>query len=101
LRKHRIEPADAAVPAPVAGNQNDLIKFIIDERTREFALEGYRWFDMRRLSTDPLFANSVYTHTLYKQDGSTEVYTLNQPNRFVLKFPRNFTDANPDMPNNP
>lgn len=101
LREHRIPPADAAVPTPIANDQNNLIKFIIDERTREFAMEGHRWFDMRRLSLDPLFANTVYTHTLYKQDGSTEVYTLNQPNRFVLKFPRNFTDANPDMPNNP
>lgn len=109
LRKHRIKTTndqgdpidDALVPAAISGNQNDLIKFIIDERIREFAMEGYRWYDMRRLSLDPLFANNVYTHKMYNEDGSATTYTLNSPNRFVLRFPREFTDANPGMTDNP
>ncbi|WP_346318430.1 RagB/SusD family nutrient uptake outer membrane protein [Chitinophaga sp. YIM B06452] len=101
LRRHRMPVADAAVPAAIAGNQAALVKFIIEERIREFAMDGYRWFDMRRLSTDPLFAGTVYVHTMYNADGSTSVFTLPQPNRWVLKFPRFFTDANPDMPDNP
>jgi hypothetical protein len=101
LRKNRMPAASATVPAAIAGNQTALIKFIIDERTREFAAEGYRWFDMRRLSVDPLFAGAVYTHTMYNADGTTTVYTLKQPNRLVLRFPRNIADANPNMPNNP
>jgi hypothetical protein len=101
LRKNRMPAANASVPVAIAGNQTALIKFIIDERTREFAAEGYRWFDMRRLSVDPLFAGAVTTHTMYNADGTTMVYTLNQPNRLVLRLPRNITDANPTMPNNP
>ncbi len=101
LRKNRMPVVDAAVPAAIAGNQTNLIKFIIDERIREFALEGYRWFDMRRLSVDPLFAGINFTHTIYNADGTTTVYTLKQPNRLVLRFPRNISDANPDMENNP
>jgi hypothetical protein len=101
LRKTRMPVADAPVPAAIAGNQTNLIKFIIDERTREFAIEGYRWYDMRRLSVDPIFAGMNFTHTIYNADGTTTVYTLRQPNRLVLKFPRNITDANPDMENNP
>lgn len=101
LRKNRMPPADAVVPAAIAADQAALVRFIIDERTREFAAEGYRWFDMRRLSVDPLFAGTVYTHTMYNEDGTTMVYTLDQSKRFVLKFPRNYTDTNPDMPDNP
>jgi len=101
LRKNRMPPADATVPAATAGNQTALIKFIIDERIREFAMEGYRWFDMRRLSVDPLFAGMTFTHTMYNADGTTTVYNMKLPNRLVLKFPRNIVDANPGMPDNP
>ena len=101
LRNNRMPAADAAVPAAIAGNQNALIKFIIEERIREFAFEGYRWFDMRRLSVDPLYAGSNYTHTIYNSNGTTTVYALKQPERLVLLFPRYITDLNPKMINNP
>jgi hypothetical protein len=103
LRKNRMPVADASVPAPIAGSQTALIKFIIDERTREFAAEGYRWFDMRRLSVDPLFSGQVFTHTQYNDDASnsTAIYALRQPDRLVLQLPYTITQANPDMPNNP
>ncbi|NQX39036.1 SusD family protein [Pedobacter steynii] len=95
---------DALVPAGTATNQSALIKFIIDERIREFAVEGYRWFDMRRLSVDPLFAGATFTHTVYDQDAVPtvlETYTLKQPERLVMRFPRNIIDANPKMQDNP
>lgn len=101
LRSHRMPAADAIVPEAVASNQAALVKFTIEERTREFAMEGYRWFDMRRLSVDPLFAGISFRHTLYNANGSTTEYTLPLPNRLVLKLPRNIMDANPDMANNP
>lgn len=101
LRKNRMPVTDAAVPMAIAGNQQALIRFIIDERIREFATEGYRWFDMRRLSVDPLFTGMTFTHTMYNADGTTTVYTLRQPNRLTMKFPRNITDTNPDMVDNP
>lgn len=101
LRKKRMPVADAPVPGAIAGNQTALIKFILDERLREFAMEGYRWFDMRRLSVDPLFAGITFQHTMYNADGSTIVYTLKQPNRLVMKLPPLLTDANPGIINNP
>lgn len=101
LRVHRMPAADALVPATVAGDRVAMVKFIIEERIREFAMEGYRWFDMRRLSVDPLFAGITFTHTLYKKDGSTSSYTLRQPDRLVMQLPYNFLQYNPDMPNNP
>ncbi|HWK02474.1 MAG TPA: RagB/SusD family nutrient uptake outer membrane protein [Puia sp.] len=103
LRKNRMPVADALVPAAVANDQTALIKFTIDERIREFAAEGYRWFDMRRLSVDPLFSGQSFTHTLYNDDASnsTAVYTLKQPNRLVLRLAPIIINANPGMPNNP
>lgn len=104
LRKKRISGTDALVPSAIVNDRTALIKFIIDERTREFAVEGYRWFDMRRLSLDPIFAGKVYTHTVYDQDAAPtvlETYTLKQPERFVMRFPRNVMDANPNMSDNP
>ena len=100
LRKNRMPSADAKVPSPTAGNQAALIKFIIDERTREFAMEGYRWFDMRRLSVDPLFTGVTYTHTLYSASRNT-TYTLKQPERLTLQLPLFYINANPGMANNP
>lgn len=101
LRKSRMPLADATVPAAIAANQAALIKFIVEERIREFAMEGYRWFDMRRLSTDPLFAASSYKHTIFNANGTTTEYTLPMPNRLVLMFPKNIMEANPGMNNNP
>jgi peptidoglycan/xylan/chitin deacetylase (PgdA/CDA1 family) len=101
LRKNRMPATDAAVPATIAGDQTTLIRFIFDERVREFAAEGYRWFDMRRQSVDPLFAGQVFTHTLHKADGTIVTYTLKQPNRLTLQLPPTLVNANPGMPNNP
>jgi len=100
LRRNRMPSADAKVPGAIAGNQAALIKFILEERIREFAFTGFRWFDMRRLSTDPLYAGAAYTHTLYDPSGNT-VYTLKQPERWVLQIPPFYINANPGMVNNP
>jgi tetratricopeptide (TPR) repeat protein len=98
FRKMRMPEADATVSAV---SKNDLIKFVIEERVREFALYGHRWLDMRRLSNDPLFENTTYTHITYDgQNGAAlESYTLD-PLRLTLRLPRGVIDANPGMPNN-
>lgn len=101
LRKNRMPAADATVPSAIASNQTALIRFAIEERIREFACEGYRWFDMRRLSVDPLFSGQVFNHISYDANGGSIVYTLNQPNRLVLRFPSKFILRNPGMSDNP
>jgi len=100
LRQNRMPAADAPVPGAVAGDQTALTKFVIDEREREFAFTGFRWFDMRRLSVDPLFAGTAYTHTVYDPGGNS-VYTLKQPERLVLQIPATYLNANPGMQDNP
>lgn len=100
LRRHRMPQADAAVPAAIAGNPQQLLQFVMEERLREFAGLGFRWFDMRRLSVDPLFTSPSYTHTLRRPDGTATVYEL-RPERFVLKIPPRILLTNPGMEDNP
>ena len=102
LRKNRMPEADATVPSAVASDQNKLVKFILDERIREFAMEGYRWFDMRRLSVDPDYSSTVGTvHKVYSASGEvTGTYNL-RPERYVLRFTQKLMDQNPGMENNP
>ncbi|TCC98518.1 RagB/SusD family nutrient uptake outer membrane protein [Pedobacter hiemivivus] len=76
-------------------DQNELIKFIVEERLREYACTGKRWFDLRRLSNDPLFSGKTYTHK-----NGTETYTLT-PDRLVLRIPKFVSQTNPAITDNP
>lgn len=100
LRMHRMAPADATVPNGLS--QDDLIKYVIEERTREFALKAELWYDMRRLWNDPLFQDKKpYVHTIYEADGSVkETFTLVE-DRLVLRFTDKVIADNPGMINNP
>ncbi|MCZ4244173.1 RagB/SusD family nutrient uptake outer membrane protein [Pedobacter punctiformis] len=102
FRLNRMPAADAAVPAGVSGDQVTLTKFILEERIREFAVNGDRWFDMRRLSVDPVYKSTVgTTHRIYDNSGAvTATYTL-RPERLTFRFPLYIMNANPDMPQNP
>ena len=100
LRRNRMPASDATVPSPIAGDQTALIRFIIEEREREFAEEGYRWFDMRRLSVDPIFSGATYIHTLYTLAGGTTTYPM-PPERLVMQLPPSIMAANPSFTNNP
>lgn len=99
LRTKRM--SSTAAPVPTGLTQLQLIQFVLDERIREFALQGYRWFDMRRLSVDPLFSANTYTHTLYSPTGALSATYALRPERFTLQFPQAVIDQNPGMQNNP
>lgn len=98
LRSSRMPAAEAKIPEGLTPKQ--MIEFILNERVREFAVQGYRWFDMRRLSVDPLFSGTTYTHTHYLSADQKETFTL-RPERFTMRFPKIVIDQNPGMQNNP
>lgn len=100
LRAKRMPAADVSIESAVAGNQASLIRFIFEERLREFAQEGYRWDDMRRMSVDPVFPPSTYQHILFKTTGAQEIYTL-KPERLVMKLPPVLLQSNPGFQDNP
>jgi len=64
LRKNRMPVANATVTVTT---QDDLIRFILDERHREYASTGMRWFDMRRLVKDAKFNNLTELKSLIQK----------------------------------
>lgn len=99
FREKRMPADEAKIPAM---DQNNLIKFTVEERVREFALYGLRWFDIRRLSNDPLFKDKVYEHTIYGAKEGKAIETIKLPSeRLTLRFPPAVISRNPGMENNP
>lgn len=98
FREKRMPKTDAVVNYT---DKNALIKLIIDERKKEFAVQGLRWFDMRRLSSDPIFAGETAVHYVYGADGTiVSTYTMDTK-RLTVRFSPQVMRANPDMENNP
>ncbi|MEJ2884601.1 RagB/SusD family nutrient uptake outer membrane protein [Pedobacter sp. GR22-6] len=102
LRIKRMPASDAPVPAAIISDRISLVKFILDERIREFSALGYRWLDMRRLSVDSEFQSTVKsTHTLYTTGGTvSSTFTL-RPERLTFKIPPKVLAENPGMQDNP
>lgn len=99
LRSKRMS-ADVAVPATISGDKLLLLQFVLEERTREFASQGVRWFDMRRLSVDPLFSGAEFKHRIYAEDGTSTEISM-PANRLVMKIPAKIIVENIGMPDNP
>lgn len=68
-------------------NQTELLSFIYQERQREFAAEGHRWFDLRRTTQQQII------HTL---DGQTYTLIQNDP-RYTLRYPAGARLNNPNL----
>lgn len=70
-----------------AMDNETLVKEIVDERTRELAFEGHRWFDLRRTTMPGL--SKTYQNDTYKLDSLDARYTL--------RFPTEAVEANPGI----
>ena len=68
-------------------SKEELLKYIADERARELAFEGHRWFDLRRTSRPSI--QKTYKDNTYK---------LNEnDSRYTLRFPTDAVEANPNI----
>lgn len=63
------------------------MNFILDERFREFALEGQRWFDLRRANQKKI------THTI---SGKEYILQQNDP-RYTIEYPMSAKKNNPNL----
>lgn len=68
LREKRFDPED--FEEEEFNNQEELIKFIRDERRRELCFEGHRWFDLRRWGMPEI------THKWHESNEITNTYRL-------------------------
>lgn len=77
-----------------ASDNKDALKKVLDERRRETAMWGQtRYFDLRRLNTEPEFAKTV-EHDL---DGTKYSLPAND-SRYIMPLPHNVREFNPDIP---
>ena len=74
-----------AIELMTAMNQSQLLQEIYDERARELAFEGHRWYDLRR-TTQPALTRT------YKG----ETYTLT-PDKYTMRFPTEAVESNPEI----
>ena len=65
--------------------QDELIAEILDERARELAFEGHRWYDLRR-TTQPALTRTY----------NNETFTLT-PEKYTMRFPTEAVEANPEI----
>ncbi len=68
-------------------NAAEFMTFILDERLREFALEGQRWFDLRRADQRKI------THTV---NGQNYILQQNDP-RYTIEYPMSAKKNNPNL----
>jgi len=68
-------------------NSNDLKAEILEERRREFAIEGQRWNDLRRTTQPKL--TKVFNGVTYTLE--------NNDDRYVIPFPNDATINNPNL----
>ena len=80
--------------AALDGLDRDALRVeIANERQREFAYQGHRWFDLRR-TTQPELKKS------YEGEEFTLEFTLEQGDeRYTLRFPSEAVAANPEIEN--
>ena len=69
--------------APMTADQ--LTQEILDERARELAFEGHRWYDLRR-TTRPALTRTY----------DDETFTLT-PEKYTMRFPTEAVEANPEI----
>jgi len=105
FRKKRMKNTSAGaadIPANIAADKVALTKYILEERIREYATTGERWWDMRRLSVDETYKSTVgMVHHVYDATGKIVQSFPLKPERLTFRFPQYIFNTNPNFQQNP
>ncbi|MEH6656541.1 RagB/SusD family nutrient uptake outer membrane protein [Leeuwenhoekiella marinoflava] len=87
LAKHRYTPEGFATYQQHIEtlNEEELLSAILEERRREFAMEGHRWFDLRR-TTQPKITKT-YEGQRYTLEKNDKRYSIPIPNDAIINNP--------------
>lgn len=85
VKRYKAEALPAIETNLASMNNEQLMTFILEERMREFALEGHRWFDLRRANQKKII------HVL---EGKEYILIENDP-RYTISFPISAKRNNP------
>ncbi len=85
LKRLNTEAYDMTLSLMSDMDQDALIQEILDERGRELAFEGHRWYDLRR-TTQPALTRTY--------NGETFILT---PEKYTMRFPTEAVEANPEI----
>ena len=85
LKRLNTEAYDMTLSLMSDMDQDALIQEILDERGRELAFEGHRWYDLRR-TTQPALTRTY--------NGETFILT---PDKYTMRFPTEAVEANPEI----
>ena len=89
LAQHRLSASAASEQQNKldALSNGELLEFLQEERTRELALEGLRWYDLKR------WGRPEIQHLFLG-----ETYTLQQEDpRYTIRYPREAIENNPEL----
>lgn len=85
--RYKPEAAGKVVASLNGLDQKAMMKAILDESFKEFAFEGRRWFDLRRLDQKEI-----------KHNLGSQVYRLTENDlRYTLPFPKKARENNPNL----
>ncbi|HEY8389282.1 MAG TPA: RagB/SusD family nutrient uptake outer membrane protein [Parasegetibacter sp.] len=95
LRKARFKPADYVKFE--SSDKEEVLQKILAERSFEFAFNGLRWFDMRRLDAEGRMP------TVNRYDGQGNIIATLEPgsDKYTLQIPLQIMYFNPGWPQNP
>jgi hypothetical protein len=88
------EPADFDLAQT---DKNTIMQWVMDERFRELAGEGQRWFDLRRWH----LAGYITLNNAFFNPANTDPMSFQAPKHLLFPIPLAETDRNPNVHQNP
>ena len=97
LRAHRISGGKTAIDTPAT--PTDMVRAVILERRKELLFGFHRFFDLKRLNTEPEYQTTITrTFPIVTKTVPQHTYTLRPDSRlYIIPFPHSARDKNPNL----